>query len=181
MIYYYSKKDLMMKKVSVKYYILTLVLSLSLFSTLGFTGAIKFNRFVEKIPIIIRPVTDESCNVKNIIAEINNLNLEHKDIVFQQIMLETNGLTSHVFKANHNLFGMKMAYSRQKLQQGEQFNHCKYDNWKFSLYDYSLFQARYGSNLTKEQYYQFLKEAGYSESSNYIEILKKIPVPKELQ
>lgn len=181
MIYYYSKKDLMIKKVSWKMYILALFLSLGLFSSVGFTSAIKLNRIVEKIPIIIRPSVDETCNVKNITNEIKLLNLEHPDIVFQQIMLETNGLKSHVFRKNHNLFGMKIAFSRQKLQRGEMFNHCVYGNWKESLYDYSLYQARYASGLTKEQYYQFLKEAGYSESPNYIEILRKIPVPKELK
>ena len=126
-----------MKKISWKMYFLALFLSLSLFSTVGFTSAVRFNYIVEHIPIIIKPSIDESCNVKNICSEINNLNLEHKDIVFQQIMLETNGLKSHIFKQNHNLFGMKLAFSRQKLQRGEQFNHCKYNNWKESLYDYT--------------------------------------------
>ena len=74
MIYYYSKKELTMKKLSLVNYVAILFILLGIGSSLGFSGAIKVNDFIEKVPVIIRPnqnaLTEN--NLRNEIKKIRN-------------------------------------------------------------------------------------------------------------
>lgn len=80
-------------------------------------------------PNIVKIDTFSEANLKK---EINDLNILHSDIVFNQARLETGNFKSKVFKNYHNLFGFvgKNGY-------------IKYSDWKQSVKAYKDFQAKY--------------------------------------
>ena len=75
MVYRYDKQSLQFKKISLRQYVLGFLFIGFLFSSLGFTGAIKFNNFVEKIPVIVR--LNNSFTPEEVREEIVKLNIDH--------------------------------------------------------------------------------------------------------
>lgn len=170
MIYYFDKNSLQFKKITHKQYVYGFLFIGLIFSSLGFTSAVKFNNIVEKIPVIIR--LNNSFSPEEVKAEIIKLNIDHPDIVFAQCQIESGNFTSNIFKNNNNCLGMKLARSRPTTANGEQFGHAFYDSWQDCLKDYALWQAAYARNLSKEEYLQLLGEI-YAEDSNYINAIKQ--------
>jgi len=172
MLYKYDKQNLQFKKISIKNYIYSILIIGVLFSSLGFTGAIKFNNFVEKIPVIIRP-NEQKFSKEWLKETLISLNAEHVDILLAQSEIETGNYTSNIFKQNKNIFGMKCAQSRISTHKGEQFGHAKYNSYYESVLDICFWQANYAKNLSKEEYLQLLGEI-YAEDSNYKNKLIKV-------
>ena len=170
MIYYFDKNSLQFKKITHKQYVYGFLIIGLIFSSLGFTSAVKFNNFVEKIPVIVR--LNQTFSPEEVRAEIIKLNIEHPDIVFAQCQIESGNFKSNIFKNNNNCLGMKLARSRPTTANGEQFGHAFYDSWQDCLKDYALWQAAYARNLSKEEYLQLLGEI-YAEDSNYINAIKQ--------
>lgn len=99
---------------------------------------------------------------------LQDINIKFPDIVFAQSILETGAYNSEVFRVNNNLFGMKEAQRRPTMSKGTELNHARYDNWKESVIDYALYQARYLSDIkTREQYFEYLGK-NYAEDPKYI-------------
>jgi len=171
-LYVFNKETLQYQRISLKTYIYTLIIIGFIFTSLGFTGAIKFNNFVERIPIIIKP-NQEQLTKEYVILLLNECNIQNKDIVLQQILLESSNLTSKSCKEGKNLTGMKKVYSRQNCQSGEFLGHARYNSYRECILDYALFQSNYCNNLTKEQYYSFLNQF-YAEDPNYVNKLKQM-------
>lgn len=170
MLYKYDKQSLQFKQITLRQYILGFLITGFIFSSLGFTGAIKLNTLVEKIPVIVR--LNQTFSPEEVKAEIIKLNIDHPDIVFAQCQIESGNFTSNIFKNNNNCLGMKLARSRPTTANGEQFGHAFYDSWQDCLKDYALWQAAYARNLSKEEYLQLLGEI-YAEDSNYINAIKQ--------
>lgn len=104
---------------------------------------------------------------------LSKLNFVHQDIVYAQACQETGNFTSSIFKHNHNLFGMKEATQRCTTNLGTNRNHATYDNWYDSVIDYAMYQSKYTSRFTREQYFQYL-EKYYAEDTTYVQRLKKL-------
>ena len=172
-LYKYNPKLLIYEPIRLKAYIWSLSGLCLIFSCFGFTGAIKFNDFLEKVPIIIRS-NEQQFNEENLRKEIKRLNLRFGDIIVAQYKLETGSGTSEVFKENNNLFGMKQAKLRPSTALGENLNHAYYNNWKESVQDYAFWQVYMAKDIRNEdEYYQLLDEI-YSESRDYSKKLKEI-------
>jgi len=171
-LYVFDNKNLQFKQITLRQYILGFLITGLIFSSLGFTGAIKFNTLIEKIPVIIR-LNEPKFTPEIVKAEIIKLNIDHPDIVFAQCQIESGNFTSNIFKNNNNCLGMKLARSRPTTANGEQFGHAFYDSWKECLKDYALWQVAYARNLSKEEYLQLLGEI-YAEDSNYKNKLIKL-------
>ncbi len=79
-----------------------------------------------------RVVHLDTFSVNNLKKELDTLNIQHSDIVFNQARLETGNFKSHVFKNYHNLFGFvgKKGY-------------IKYSDWKESVKAYKVFQSKH--------------------------------------
>lgn len=183
MLYVYSRKSLMFKKVTKKVlwgiFISLSVLITSLL-TMSYTIATEATRdevisnlSVEEKLIIVnsiqKPFSEES-----FVNMLKQLNVRFPHIVMAQSIVETGRWTSNIFKENHNLFGMKEARVRINTARGTQYNHAYYDNWRESVYDYAFYQCRYlGSIKTEEDYFQYLSES-YAEADNYINLLKEV-------
>lgn len=85
------------------------------------------------------------------------LGIQCPRVVVAQICLETNYLTSRIYKENNNLFGMKE--SSRNWDVGSNLGHAKYISPAHSLLDYRDWQkqmARGRVFKTDEEYIQFL-------------------------
>ena len=107
----------------------------------------------------------------SVYSYIFELRLDHPEVVFAQVMLESNKLSSKLFRENHNLFGMKIAGNRPTTAIGVKNGYAYYKTWRESVIDYALYQAAYRRNLSKEEYYIKLGE-NYAEDSEYVQKLK---------
>mgnify|MGYP006935498200 CR=1 FL=1 len=107
-------------------------------------------------------------------AYILELNIRFPHIVYAQALLESGEFKSHVFKANHNFFGMKEAKQRPTTNKGTENGHAYFNNWKDCVVDYGFFQAAYLNDLrTEKEYFDYLGQ-NYAEDPNYVSKLKKI-------
>lgn len=173
MVYYYSKKELGMKKISVFNYISILLILLFIGCSLGFSGAIKINNFVEKIPVVIRP-NQELLTEQNLRSEIRKLNLKYEDVIVAQYFIESNGGKSHIFQENNNFLGLKEAKLRPTTALGTNLGHAIYDNWKSCLIDYSFWQLSNIRGINSQEEYVQLLGAIYAEDPSYMDKITKI-------
>jgi flagellum-specific peptidoglycan hydrolase FlgJ len=105
------------------------------------------------------------CSAQTIEAVKTHLNaseIQNKDIVLRQVILETGWLTSYSCKHRHNLFGFR--YKGKYLE---------FDSWEDSIDYYSRWQKRHYKG---GDYYKFLKDRGYATDTNYISKLKRIKI-----
>lgn len=171
--YYYDKKSLQFKQISIKQYIYTFVLFALIFSSMGFGTAIKLNQTIEKIAVVIR-TNEEQFSEESLKEKIKRMNFKYPDIVYAQAIEETGRFKSAVFKQNNNLFGLKIPNLRPTVAVGENLNHAKFKNWHDSLVERALWEAQNTFNIySKEEYYQLL-DAIYAEKPGYSTRLKNL-------
>lgn len=91
------------------------------------------------------------------------------------VKLESGNLKSNLTKSNNNLLGMKNPGNRVNVSLGSRNGHAFYTDWKMSLIDMALWQARYVNpkKLTREEFLKYLQE-NYAKDAHYIEELKKL-------
>lgn len=122
---------------------------------------------------------------KNVWEFLNKLNILHPQVVYQQIMLETNNLTSPICSENNNIVGQRVEatnsdgsyrYAHYNIKGLKNRGHLVFANWKLSLLHYKAFQEH---NYLKKHwnYYNFLRSLGYAEDPQYIDKLKQIKTP----
>lgn len=133
---------------------------------MGFGSVVKVNRIVEKIPVIIH-FHQEECTPDNVKTYINRLNLKYPEIVYQQVMLESNYLTSPLVKSHNNLVCMQNATGRPTLGIDIGTRFAKYNSWKDCLTDYAIWQATFARGIDSPQ--------------DYYELLDKIYCPSNLE
>ena len=108
----------------------------------------------------------------SIYNEILNLRIEHPQIVYSQVIHETDSLRSDLFRTNHNLFGMKCCGNRATTSNEVRNGYAYYSHWRESLLDYALLQMSHYKNLTDDEYYDRLR-LRYASDKKYIEKLKQ--------
>jgi len=173
MIYYYSKKELTMKKISAFQYAGIFLLLLFIGSSFGLSSALKINNFIEKVPIIIRP-NQEVLNEKNLRNEIKKLNLKYEDVIVAQYKIESGEGTSNIYKQNHNFLGLKEAKLRPTTALGTSLGHAYYDKWESCLIDYSLWQLSNTRGINSQEEYVQLLGSMYAEDNSYMDKINKI-------
>lgn len=114
-------------------------------------------------------VTPTLTDVKTYLTQIN---IQHADIVYSQIVLETGFLSSQLYLENKNLFGMKVAKQRPCLSITTS-GYAKYNTWQESILDYAIWQTKYCHNLTREQYLDQLQKF-YAKDKSYKKKLLKL-------
>jgi hypothetical protein len=130
---------------------------------------------VERLEGIIEIINESSLfDETNLHLMLEGFNIKFIDIVIAQSKLETGNYSSDIFLETGNLFGMKPARLRPYTHYGEHRGHADYKgNWKLSVIDYALWQAREAKNVKTENQYYFLLSKMYAEDSDYISKLKK--------
>jgi len=101
-----------------------------------------------------------SQTIESLRTQLNASEIQHKDIVLKQAILETGWLSSYSCKNRHNLFGFR--YRGKYLE---------FDTWQESIEYYSRWQKRHYKG---GDYYKFLKDRGYATDPEYITKLKSI-------
>lgn len=101
-----------------------------------------------------------SQTIESLRTQLNDSEIQHKDIVLKQAILETGWLSSYSCKNRHNLFGFR--YRGKYLE---------FDTWQESVEYYSRWQKRHYKG---GDYYKFLKDRGYATDPEYITKLKSI-------
>ena len=121
-------------------------------------------------------------NIRNVKKYIADIGVLHSNIVIKQVVLETGWLESKLCVNHNNLFGMHYPTKRPTTATGYVIadNGAKvavYSSWKDSVKDYLLYQQYWkskGKDLSN--YWKFLQSIGYSETSEYVKLLKQIKV-----
>ena len=116
---------------------------------------------------------DNSFSKEKLFIEIDKYSFKYPDIIKAQAILESGHFKAPVFIQNNNMFGMREAMIRITTANGTNLNHAYYDNWKYCVTDRALYDARYMSKLSKEEYFSYLDQT-YAEGSNYSSTLKSI-------
>jgi uncharacterized FlgJ-related protein len=116
----------------------------------------------------LESVKNMQCTKENVYMEIKRSGIEHADVVFAQIMLESANLKSALTKTNNNFLGMKLPQKRQTTAIGEFKGYAKYIGWQDCVKDYLLYQNHVTKNkkMTRNQYLAFIGKK-YSECGTY--------------
>jgi len=125
------------------------------------------NMPTEEKVIIINSIEADLFNKDALVEELIRLNVRYPHIVLAQSMIESGHFESNIFRANHNLFGMKQARQRATTALGTNLNHAFYHNWRESVMDYALFQSAYLRDLKTEKSYLLYLDKNYAMAPNY--------------
>ena len=115
----------------------------------------------------------EDLNENRAVHLMQELGIEHPHIVFAQMRIESGNFKSNIATTNNNFFGMKHPKQRITTSKGNKNGYASYENWALSVVDYGLWQRRYASGLTEDEYYALLK-VKYAEDDNYVPKVKGI-------
>jgi flagellum-specific peptidoglycan hydrolase FlgJ len=145
------------------------------------TGLLSFGTMTIKAQEMqILPFTQIQNDVltkRGLYKQIIKYGIKFPDIVFAQALLESGEFTSGLFKSANNLFGMKVPDTRESARIGEtKSGYSKYEDWYFSVYDYSLWQnfmLKNKGDLTKNQYLAFLGKI-YASDKRYVSNIKRV-------
>ena len=116
---------------------------------------------------------EEDLNESRAVHLMQELGIKHPHIVFAQMRIESGNFKSNISTTNNNFFGMKHPKQRITTSKGNKNGYASYENWALSVVDYGLWQRRYASGLTEDEYYALLKEK-YAEDDNYVPKVKGI-------
>lgn len=173
MVYYYSKKELTMKKISAFQYAGIFLLLLFIGSSFGLSSALKINNFIEKVPIIIRP-NQEVLNEKNLRNEIKKLHLKYEDVIVAQYIIESGSGTSNIYKQNNNFLGLKEPHSRPTTSLGTNLGHSQFSCWQNCLEDYCMWQIMCARGINSQEEYIQLLGSIYAEDQSYMDKINKL-------
>lgn len=179
--YYYDKENLQYRKYS-PYYIVTRLLLIIVFIFLGSLTAVSYlirdnkiqqnDKEIEIVKVCEYPTPHDLDFSKEELARyLIKINVQFPHIVLAQAEVESGNFKSNIFLENHNLFGMKEARIRPNLAVGTNRGHAYYTNWKESVMDYALWQCRYGTVRTEEEYFELLGKM-YAEAPRYVQTLQ---------
>lgn len=164
--------------------------TLLLLGTLGYLGVWfekkKINAMVEfpeeevvvesdciDLVIYVHEVGKQEISAERVLTLLDALNVEHPHIVLAQMRLESGNFKSDLAKNNDNFFGMKYPRQRATVAQGMDRGYAYYRSWSYSVLDYAIWQRRYASGLTEEEYLEMLSEK-YAEDKAYVRKVKSI-------
>lgn len=170
-VYKYNERTMTYESIPVGMYVVLSVLLILLMSISKSNGT---HEYVHDSEAIVLDADKDIFSVEKLRQEIDDCGIRFGDIVLAQAILETGMFRSKIFIESNNLFGMKVARSRNTTATGENRGHAMYDNWRRSVQDYSLYQSTYLRKVrTRDQYFRYLSEY-YAEDPMYVEKLKKM-------
>ena len=169
--YKFNQEKLVFEKTNtlLKYRVIIGVLILSVFILSFVAGKKPIKEYIET-EIVIKT---EEVKEKEIFDRIDELPFKYPDIVKAQAIIETSHFKSAVFLNNNNIFGMRLARKRITLADGDNLMHATFKSLEDSLIDRLLYESKYMSGLSKEEYYAFLDRL-YAEGEGYSNKLKQI-------
>lgn len=134
---------------------------------------VEVNQDVIDLVIYVHEVGKQEISTERVLGLLDTLDVEHPHIVFAQMRLESGNFKSDLAKNNDNFFGMKYPRQRATMAQGVDRGYAYYRSWSYSVLDYAIWQRRYASGLTEEEYLEMLSEK-YAEDKAYVRKVKSI-------
>jgi len=135
-------------------------------------------KFEDKYNNVIEKWIDISFTEENLIMSMYDLDIQHKETVFRQAVVESGNFKSKLFKNGNNLFGMRRATQREtKALKKTYMGYAKYPHWIHSIIDYKIWQGDKNIN----DYKTFLKKRNYAKNVNYFSHLKSVRLDKDLK
>jgi uncharacterized FlgJ-related protein len=115
------------------------------------------------------------CTLDNIRYWATRFNIQYIDIFMQQVILESGNLTSHIFRENNNLVGMRKPARRKTTAIGKLNGYAVYRNFVDAIEDYSLWQIdrQQLTIVSADDYYELLQRV-YARSKDYVKRLKTV-------
>lgn len=114
---------------------------------------------------------------ENLVKIMNELGIQHVDIVLAQAILESGTFKSKIFKTKNNMFGMKVPRKRHTLATDKKGykGYATYASWIDCVKDYKLYQDFITKNkvISRSEYLAILSRS-YSETDGYVNKLLKI-------
>ncbi len=98
----------------------------------------------------------------------DSTNIQHKDVVLKQSILETGWFKSYNCRVRHNLFGFR---HKTKISDNNKMGYFIFTDWKGSVEYYEEWQNKYYKG---GDYFTFLKNIGYATDPEYIKKLNGI-------
>ena len=168
--YKYDSENLVYVKTNklLKYRVIVAVLFLSV-TFLSFVAIKKPSKEYVHTEVVIK----QDDNKKKLFERVDELPFVYPDIVKAQMVLETGNFKSKVFKFNNNAFGMRLARQRITTAIDDNLNHAVYKSVEESIIDRLLYETKYMSKLSREEYFSFLDRL-YTKGDNYSKTLKQI-------
>ena len=143
-------------------YIATLILLILSYAKITYNGIRDMgNKDVEEAEdtVVVVDTTDflmrmgeEDIEEDTINEVLSFLDVEHPKVVFAQMRLESGNFKSSLSQTNNNFFGMRHPYRRDTHSLGRINGYASYASSAFSIADYALWQKRYASGLSEEEY-----------------------------
>lgn len=118
----------------------------------------------------------------NVYEYIKQLKAWYPEVIFAQLLLESNNGKSFLAKNYNNYFGMKKAKSRPSLQLPDTYNGYAIKlNWQHSIIDRILWD-KYMFNNIKPSKTEYIKALSiYAEDKDYVPKLKQVLLKYNLQ
>ena len=120
-----------------------------------------YRRKADEISVVWRQ-NHFKLNKENLYNELYAQGVEFPEIVLSQAILETGNFKSNACKIKNNLFGLRNSDGTYK----------DFEHWTDCVAAYKKYIQKYEE--LPADYYEYLKNLGYSEDSTYIEKLKQI-------
>lgn len=114
---------------------------------------------------------------ENVYTLITLCDCWYPDILIAQYIIESGSGTSKMARENHNLFGMKKAFSRKtvRCRDYDKSGYAIYNNWQLSVIDRIFWEEHVFKNKkpTREEYLKKISSI-YAEDKAYIQKLEKV-------
>lgn len=128
----------------------------------------EFNKYAFYLTVFDKPFSPELLKQAMFFEKISN-----PEIVFIQAQLETGNFTSDLFVNANNLFGMRLARSRDTYACFEYKYHASYKTWLSCVKDMALWQKYWaGKGYDLTDYFAFLEDIEYATDKNYLSKIK---------
>lgn len=119
---------------------------------------------------------EDKVDINCIKDNLDKHKVKFSHIVLAQCILESNNLTSDLFKRNSNAFGMRVAAQRVTfaINNHDYGAYAKYESVEDCILDYKAFQIQNALFITTDADYFKLLGSIYAEDPIYISKLKNI-------
>lgn len=113
-------------------------------------------------------IKNMKCTKESVYMALKELDIQHPDIVYAQIIIESANLNSKLYKTNNNIIGMKHPKRRLTTSEGSKNGYAYYKDWYSCLEDYAIYQQYVLKDkiVSRSQYLYFLKK-NYAKDPKY--------------
>lgn len=119
----------------------------------------------------IREMKTTTFSVDNLVRYLTLTGAPDPKMMVSQFIVETGWFKSKLFTKGNNICGMKLAKKRQTTATGTMYGYASFAHWTDSVDDFLLWLKYH--NLSNG-YFDQVQKKGYSENSQYCQLVLKV-------